>query len=66
MQNKLRANESYMATKFFKMSYVQSRMADNTLAQISTQLENNTAQLFKIAKKMLDILTVAFNNKNCK
>lgn len=64
IQNKVQTNESYMPTKFLKKSYMQSHIADNALAQISIQLENNAAQLFKIAKKMLDMLTAAFGNKN--
>lgn len=38
-------------------------MADNALAQISTRLENNVMQLFKIAKEMLKVLTATFGNK---
>ena len=66
MQNKLRANKSYMPTKFFKKSYVQSRVAGNALAQISTRVEKDVAQPFTIAKEMLDVLTAAFGNKNWK
>lgn len=66
MQNKLRANKFDMLTKFLKKLYVQSRVADNALAQISLKLKNNTARLFKTAKKILDMLIAAFGNKNQK
>ena len=66
MQNKLHANKAYMPIEFFKMPYIQSRMADNALVQISTWLENNATWLFKTAKKMLEVLTAVFANKNQK
>lgn len=66
MQNKLRANNTYMPTKFFKALYIQNCVADNALAQINAQLKNNIAQLLKIVKKMLDVLMIVFGNKNHK
>lgn len=66
MKNKLRAKDSYMPTEFLKMLYVQSRVADNPLAQISTRLDEDAARPFTTAKEMLVVLTAAFGNKNRK
>lgn len=66
MKNKLRANDSYMSTKFFKILYIQNLVADNALAQINTQINDNTTRLFTIAKKILIILIARFGNFNKK
>ena len=64
--NKLRANEAYMPNKFLKISYIVSLVADNALAQLRARLKDKATQLFTTAKKLLEVLTVAFENVNCK
>lgn len=64
MKNKLKIKDSYMLIKFFKMSYIQSLVANNALAQISIQISDDTIQLFTTAKKILDMLTAGFSNPN--
>ena len=64
MRNKLRANDSYMPTKFLKMSYIQSFVADNALSQISSRIGDDATRLFSTAKEMLDVLTAGFGNPN--
>ena len=66
MRNKLQANEAHMPTKSLKKSYVQSRVADNALAQLSTRLEKEATQSFATAKKMFDVLTASFGDTNRK
>lgn len=66
MQNKLRVNKCYIPTKFLKIVYLQSRVADNTLVQLSTQLKKYAKRLFSTVNKMFNVLTVAFNNANQK
>lgn len=66
MQNKLHANKFYMPTMFFKMLYVQSYVADNALAQINTQLGEDTVRAFKTTEKILNMLMTVFDNKNYK
>ena len=66
MRNKLQANKAHMLTKTLKKSYMQNRVADNTLAQLSTCLKKEATQLFASAKKMFEILTAAFGDTNRK
>ena len=54
IKNKLKANDSYMLTKFLKILYIQSFVADNALLQISAQIGEKATQSFTTAKKMLD------------
>ena len=64
MKNKLRANDSYMPIKFFKMLYIQSFMAGNALVQISTRIGKHATKPFTNFKKMLEVLTAGFDNLN--
>lgn len=64
VKNKLRANKSYMPTEFYKMSYIQSLVANNALVQISTQIGDNAMWSFTTVKEMFDVLTARFNNLN--
>ena len=66
MRNKLQANGTHMPTEALKKSYVQSRVADNALAQLSTQLEEDTTRPFETSKKMFDVLMAVFGDTNCK
>ena len=66
MRNKLQANGAHMPTEALKKSYVQSRVADNALAQLSTRLEEETTRLFATVKEMFDVLTAAFGDTNRK
>ena len=66
MRNKLQANRAHMPTEALKKSYVQSRMVDNALAQLSTRLEEDTMRPFKTFKEIFDVLTVVFRDTNCK
>ena len=65
-KNKLQANAAYMPTKSLKMSYIQSFVANNALAQISSRISDNVAKPFKSAKEMLKILIAGFGNANKK
>ena len=55
-----------MLTEALKKSYVQSRVADNVLDQLSTCLKEKAARLFATVKEMFDVLTAAFGDTNCK
>ena len=66
MKNKLQANEAHIPTGFLKKSYMQSRVADNALAQLSTYLEEEATRLFATAKEMFNVLTASFGDTNQK
>ena len=55
-----------MPDKFLKISYIVSFVADNALAQLRAQLEENAKRPFTTAKELLEVLTVAFGNFNRK
>ena len=55
-----------MLTKALKKFYLQSRVADNALAQLSTCLEKEATQPFASAKEMFKVLTAAFGDTNRK
>lgn len=62
----MRANEVYMPTESLKISYVQSLVADNALAQLSARLQEDAMRPFATAKIMFDVLTAGFGNPNRK
>ena len=55
-----------MPIKAVKKCYVQSRVADNALAQLSAHLEKKATQPFATVKEMFDVLTAAFDNTDQK
>ena len=66
MRNKMITNEKMIPTKIFKKAYVQSWVSSNILTQLEPWLRKNNTQSFAIASKMLDMLTLTFDNSNRK
>lgn len=62
----MRAKETVMATELLKMSYVQSRVNGNALAQLEPRLREDTAQSYKTANWLFNTMTAAFGYPNCK
>ena len=58
--------ESLMPTESSKQGYLQSRTADNALAQLKPRLRSNATRLFATASEMFEVLTAAFGNANQK
>ena len=53
-----------MLTKFLKIFYIQSLIADNALLQISTRIGKDVIKPFTTFKEMLKILTAKVGNPN--
>ena len=51
MKTKLRVNDVLMPTEFYKTSYIESRLADNALAQVSPRLDDESKRPFTTAKE---------------
>ena len=53
-----------MPTEFYKIFYIESRLADNALAQVSPRLDDESTRPFTTAREMFDVLTAGFGNPN--
>ena len=65
MFNKISANVLTMPMETLKLAYIQSFIADNAFAQLKLRLRSATKS-FRMASKMLNVLTAAFGNANKK
>ena len=66
MLSKMSINKLIMLTKSSKQSYILSRVADKTFAQLKFCLHADATKFFGKIDEMFEVLTAAFGNANKK